>query len=80
MGDSEAALHLYGAVLSKNTSPQTKALLIEALEKLREDVGDDVMYSETLRELAEKLNGATSNVSEMPRVIEESPNPFYKKN
>ena len=58
MPDDQAAKLLYGAIMAPNVSGETRAILIDALEMLREDVKGQTVYVEALKDLEKKLIAA----------------------
>lgn len=55
MPAENAAKLFYDAILSPNLGPETKNLLLEALEMVREDLKEDGKAVETLKEVEKTL-------------------------
>ena len=70
MQDDQAAQLLYGAILSPSVSAETKAMLVDALEMVREDVKAEPKLVEALKDLEKKLIEAGLDLEDKPETDE----------
>jgi hypothetical protein len=66
MSDDQAAKLLYDAMLSPRLSAESRGILVDALEMLREDLKADAKDVEALKDLEKKLIEAGMELNDAP--------------